>query len=254
MQRIAYACMCAAFTCVIVGAQAPLPLQFEVASIKPSVPFRGKVWVEGGPATPDPSQMTYHDRSLTQLVHQAYDIKSRQGSLPSWMENEHFDIVAKVPAGATKPDVKMMLRHLLEERFHLKVGYESRQTTAFALTVGKKGIRMPAYPVALPEGFTEATPKFRDGIDKDGFIIIPQGYATGVTSAANGVIRLSFSRVPVSILCSALANVLEAPVIDQTGLSGRYDIRLMFAQDQVETVGRIEFNGFRVWRLTLVAR
>ncbi len=147
MQRVAYICLYAAFACAIAGAQAARPLEFEVASIRPSVPFSGKVSVEGGPGTPDPGQITYHDLSLAQLVYLAYDIKSRQGSLPPWMADAHFDIVAKVPASATKPDLKMMLRSLLEARFHLKALLPSRgEMTAFALTVGKNGARMPAVP------------------------------------------------------------------------------------------------------------
>ena len=97
-----------------VYAQTHIQPEFEVASIKPSKPLPGKAIV-GGPGTSDPGQITYHDRSLTELIYIAYDIKSYQASLPSWMDNQHFDIVARVPAGATKADVRVMLRNLLVE-------------------------------------------------------------------------------------------------------------------------------------------
>jgi uncharacterized protein (TIGR03435 family) len=220
-----------------IHAQSSVPApRFEVAAIKPSVPFLGKAWVEGGPGSSDPARVTYHDRSLTQLVYLAYDINSHQVSLPSWMDNERFDIIAKVPVGAGKRDLQAMLRNLLEERFHLNVAHEFRRTAAYRLTLGKNGSRMTAYPTELPPDFVESTPRFRDGEDQDGFIIFPHGYATGVTSSREGVTRFSFARVPLRYLCNALAAVVLAPVVDATGLSGRFDIHLAFAQENYPPV------------------
>jgi uncharacterized protein (TIGR03435 family) len=215
----------------LVCAQSPSAQRFEVAVVKPAAPFAGKAWIEGGPGTSGPTRIVYHDRSLSQLVYLAYDIKSYQATLPSWMSEVHFDIVANVPTGATKAGLQMMMRNLLEERFRLRTTYESRNVGAYALVVGKSGIRAKAYPKDLPSGILETTPRFRSGEDKDGFIIIPDGYATGVVSTHDGLMRFSFARVPIGYLCNALAAVLLAPVVDETGSSQRFDIHLAFAQE-----------------------
>jgi uncharacterized protein (TIGR03435 family) len=218
-----------------VQAQSPTAQRFEVAVVKPSAPFDGKAWIEGGPGTSDPTRIVYHDRSLTQLVYLAYDIKSYQATLPSWMSEVHFDIVANVPAGATKAGLQVMMRNLLEERFQLRTAHESRNVAAYALVVLKSGIRAKAYPKDLPSGIVETTPRFRSGEDKEGFIIIPDGNATGVVSTRDGLTRFSFARVPIGYLCNALAAVLLAPVVDETGSSERFDIHLAFAKETYAT-------------------
>jgi len=108
---------CLTLAYILLHAQTDPKKQFEVASVKPSFPrkSRGKV-VDGGPGTSNPGQIAYNDLNLKSLVFLAYDIKPYQLDSPSWMEGEYFDIVAKVPAGATKDDMPLMLRNLLAER------------------------------------------------------------------------------------------------------------------------------------------
>ena len=56
----------------------------------------------GGPGTPDPGQITWTYATLKRLIMTAYDVKNYQVSGPAWLDIERYDIVAKVPAGATK--------------------------------------------------------------------------------------------------------------------------------------------------------
>jgi uncharacterized protein (TIGR03435 family) len=136
-----------------------------------------------------------------------------------------------VPAGAAKADVPVMLQNLLEERFRMKVHHESREAPAYALTVGKSGPRMMAYPMQLPEDIIEA-PRIA-GLDKDGVPIIRQGYSTGMMGFQNGQATIAIARQPIASLCQFLSKILQHPVVDQTGLTGRYDVRLHFAADQI---------------------
>jgi uncharacterized protein (TIGR03435 family) len=222
--------VCITLICAFAHAQTIANAEFEAASVKASKAPGGKA-MEGGPGTSDPGRINYHDRSLAELVYIAYDIKSYQADIPSWMRDEYFDIAAKVPAGATRADVRIMLRNLLVERFHLQVGHELKEAPAYILTAGKSGSKMQAYPMQLPEDITENMPRFRNGEDKDGFLIIPPGYAIGVISTRSGLTRFSFARLPLSFLCNALASTVQQPVLDQTGLTGRYDVHLAFAKD-----------------------
>ncbi len=219
--------------CSVLWAQAPAGPQFEVASIHPTPPSvtHEHVGISGGPGTSDPTQITYRYQNLRNLVFWAYEAKSYQFDMPAWMSDAYFDIAAKVPPGATKSDVTVMLRNLLIERFHLKVHHEERETQAYILTIGKNGPTMPAYPMELPDGAADGViPKFK-GYDKDGFLIAPPGAVTSLIMHNGGQTRINSFREPIRILCSALSNILKAPTVDQTGLTGRYDIRLRFAED-----------------------
>lgn len=81
---------------------------FEVASVKPSPPPEGgpvgffRVSAGGGPGTKDPTRIDYRNMSMGNLVVRAYGIKHFQLSGPDWITSEMYDIVAKVPLGATK--------------------------------------------------------------------------------------------------------------------------------------------------------
>jgi uncharacterized protein (TIGR03435 family) len=175
--------------------------------------------------------MTYLGMSLRDLVFRAYDALPYQLSVPSWMEDaERFDIFAKVPAGANKADIPLMLQSLLEERFHLKVRHESRDAPADALTVGRNGSLMKEYPALLPPDFIEA-PRVT-GVDRDGVYIVAPGYATVMMGSQNGITTILMARQLVGDLCKFLSRVVQQPIVDRTALTGRYDARLHFATYQ----------------------
>src|ERR1700722_17517463 len=96
------------------GAESPT---FEVASLKPAAPPAngrgpGLTFVRGGPGSSGPGQITSVG-SLMFLMTIAYDVRSYQVLGPGWLESERFDVVAKVPHGATKEQTKVMLQNLL---------------------------------------------------------------------------------------------------------------------------------------------
>jgi uncharacterized protein (TIGR03435 family) len=101
-----------AFACAALHGQTAAP-KFEAASVKPSSVRGGSyTGIVGGPGTSNPGQIAYNDQTLKNLVFIAYRVQFYQLNTPSWMEGESFDIVAKVPAGATKEDVPLMLQDL----------------------------------------------------------------------------------------------------------------------------------------------
>src|SRR5579872_6062128 len=124
-------------------------LTFEVATVKPaalpSAPdgqHRIRFGSQGGPGTSDPGQISYSFLSLRNLLAQAFDLKTFQISGPDWLDSERFDIVAKVPKGATKGDVPVMLRNLLRERFQLTFHRDKKDLPVYALVAGKSGPKM----------------------------------------------------------------------------------------------------------------
>ncbi len=76
----------------------------------------------------------------------AYGVKTYQISGPAWLDTERFDIVAKVPQGATKDDVKLMLQNLLADRFKLTLHREKKDMPMYALLVAKNGPKLKESP------------------------------------------------------------------------------------------------------------
>jgi hypothetical protein len=100
---------------------------FEVASIKTMPPQDGGPTFQrtmGGPGTKDPGRWTAEGVSLANLVSVACDLRPYQLSAADWLNNARFTVTAKVPEGAKKEDLKLMVRHPLAERFGLKGKYD----------------------------------------------------------------------------------------------------------------------------------
>ena len=122
---------------------------------------------------------------------------------PAWIDSDLYDIDAKAEADATTAELKAMLRTLLADRFHLKTRIVEKTGKGFTVTVLPTGARLD--PARNPQGpmtsFTERT---------------------GVLTIKNG---------PIAELVATLSAIVEAPVVDQTGLSGSYDISLKWTPE-----------------------
>jgi uncharacterized protein (TIGR03435 family) len=216
---------------IALGQQPNPKLTFEVVSIKLAarqamVRFQGSV--DGGPGTPAPSRIRFTDVPLSVLIMRAYDVQSFQVSGPSWMESQRFDIVAKVPGGATKEDARIMLGNLLADRFKLKLHKGSKEISIYELVVAKGGIKIKEAAqtaAASAEGAGEPTPR-----GKDGFLRTPHGQL-GIQAMGNGRMRMQGDAVTMARLTDLLAMALGRPVVDKTGLTGAYDVTADFSPE-----------------------
>ena len=103
------------------GRTPPGNVAFEVATVKPSPPLDFAKLAQEVRAGKMPrlgahisnSQAEYIYMTLKELIATAYDVKEYQISGPSWLGSERFDIVAKIPDGASKDDAPKMLQSLL---------------------------------------------------------------------------------------------------------------------------------------------
>lgn len=211
--------------------------EFEVASIKPSVlPGRGaiRLGMRGGPGSADPGRVTYTLSTVRDLMADAYDVQRNQilGG-PSWLDTERFDIVAKVPASATKQRVRGMLQSLLEERFKLALHRETRELPIYALVVSTKGPKLRDAPVTDPSAqpFSGGTGLAGMKLGRDG---CPEARDRSAAGPVNSVVMTPHGECMISNgqtmdgLAMQLSNRFDRPVIDQTGLTGRYDLRLRY--------------------------
>ena len=189
---------------------------FEVASIKPAAPMQGgriMIGMRGGPGTDDPGQMTFTNASIADLIQSAYDVKSYQVTGPGWLETPRFDVIAKVPTGTTKEASRIMLQHLLADRFKLVLHRSTKEASIYALLVAKGGPK-------LKESTTEQVSE-------------PGRVRGGMTMmiAPGGRMRMVAQGTTIPKLVDALGMQVDRPIVDMTELTGTYDITLEFAPD-----------------------
>ncbi len=143
----------------------------------------------------DQSFVKIDNLSLRVLIGMAWRVKAFQISGPAWLDADTFDIVAKPAPGYQRDQLPGLLEALLIERFKVVVHHESRSAAAYALVVSKGGS------------------KLRETAG-------PRTYLTGRPGLIEGNQR------SIVELKDLLAGMLERPVEDRTGLTGRYDLKL----------------------------
>ena len=182
------AALFAGFACL---AESPAPPKFDVASIKPAV---GKVQSE---VKTSPGSLTIRNQTLLSLIQWAYDTPRFQIEGPDWLNDDRFDLLAKAEGGGDDAKLRLMLQALLAERFGLKAHTEQKDMQVYGLTLAKGG------------------PKFQESTD-DGPPVFDRGGPTTLTA----------HRVTMKDLAAQISDPLRRPVIDETGLKGRYEIRI----------------------------
>ncbi len=180
---------------------------FVVATIKPSDPsaqgqgygFRGE-------------DVITVNTTVSWLLTFAYSLHAHQmiGG-PKWLGSDKYDLLGRpdTPGQPSREQLKIMFRKLLAERFQLKFHLEKRELPAYTITVLKSGPKFEA---------STADPNVGLGI---GFGLAPGG---GMTF---NVRNATFA----SIANALQGNLLDKPVVDLTGLTGRYDFSVKFMPD-----------------------
>jgi uncharacterized protein (TIGR03435 family) len=185
----------------------------------------------GGPGTADPGLYVCENCDLSGVVSHAYGIYPFQLSAPDWMRDQRFNISAKVPLGATKEQFKLMLQNMLAERFKLAVHFEKKEMQRSELVVAKGGPKLKESAIAPPPKEDGAEPKPaekfvepKEFMAKDGYpAVADEGQAMGYGRA-----RVVYLRRTMDYLVTYLAAQLYHPVVDATGLTGKYDIALFW--------------------------
>lgn len=186
--------------------------------------------MEGGPGTTDPGRIDYR-ASLEYLIMAAYQVGSFQVLGPSWLNDRKFEIVAKLPPGATGPQLREMLKSLLRERFHLALHREQRVMPVSVLTVAKSGpkLKESQYPRReIADGF-ELPPTGAPNeleVDQQGYPNVPPNEGAWLVTLRSGRSRTHQLNASMHDLAVILSNRVDRPVTDGTGLTGRYDFTL----------------------------
>lgn len=215
---------------IALGQQPNPKLTFEVASIKTAAPqamARLQGSVDGGPGTSAPGRIRFTDMPLRVLIMRAYNVQSFQVSGPSWMDSQRFDVIAKVPDGATKEDGQIMLQNLLADRFKLKLHKGSKDAPIYELVVAKGGIKIKeaAQTAAAQAEGAGGPPPGPPPKGKNGLLRTPHGQL-GIQAMVNDRMRMQGDAVTMARLTDILGMALGRPVVDKTGLTGAYDVTL----------------------------
>ena len=237
------------FLFINVAAVGQTPPAFEVASIRPAGPLEamaasGKMHIG---MHIDGARVDIGSLSLSDLITIAYKVKRYQVTGPSWMGVQRFDIMAKMPEGATKEQVPEMLQALLAERFKLTIHRDNKEQSVYALVVGKNGAKLkesPPDPAPAPgddptAANADTQPKIKMDAAKGGAVIT--GGATGTTKVAmgaNGTLHFEMEKMPLSALAEFLSRFMEKPVIDMTELKGNYQVAMDLSMDDLRTIAR----------------
>jgi uncharacterized protein (TIGR03435 family) len=175
------------------AAQAPA---FDVASVKANH--------SGGPRSFYPRMrngaFTAENVTLKTLLGVAYDLPVSRITGPDWIDSDRFDITAKPPEGAADSQLIPLLQSLLKERFLVAVHRETREMPAYDMVVAKGGVKLHAPDAAHPP----AMPPYAGGAQLGGNGTMPQ-------------------------IADALARVAGRPVIDRTGMEGRFFFMVNYA-------------------------
>jgi len=240
---------------------------FEVASIKPAAPLDMAKIAAGvqagqmpklGPHV-DQARAEYTYMSLKELIVLAYKVKPFQVTGPDWMASQRFDIVAKLPDGASKDDAPKMLQALLEERFKLAVHRESKEHPVLALVVGKAGPKLKESPEASAPIDENAPLKpgemkvetgegtVRVTVGKDGSASMNMGAKGTVTykmDPATRSMHLEASKVTMAGFADMLTQISQSiggggpQVVDMTELKGNYQVALDLSLEDLMGMAR----------------
>ena len=269
-----------------VGSNPPNPtagvrVAFEVASIRPAVRSpRDSAQRDGGGGNGgrcptslrvSRSRVDVQCATVTMLIGYAFRLSPDRIAGPDWMTSSgapRFDIAATIPLSASEHQVPEMFQALLVDRFKLDFHRANKNGEVYALVVERGGLKLKAAqeadgptPALAPEtGAQSSTDEFfgevqtrtiknADGRTFTTVISSPRMGTVRQTGEPFQIQRWQATSMSLQGLADLLDNVapLSSPVVDFTGLKGRYEmlleVSLSDARPGMVTVGTNPAGG-----------
>jgi uncharacterized protein (TIGR03435 family) len=220
--------LCAHAQSVIVEEPGYTPtLTFDVATIRLSPPPDANFHVSVS-SPPHSSRFEATNLPVKAMLQIAFGFDALVVGLPDWASNTFYDIKARSDEAAdarlaklTDNEVRLEKRNafrvLLADRLGLKSHLETRNSAIYYLTVAKGGVKMQAVPAAPPPADGSAPPA-------------PPPADVKAHGSQHGL-EFDGSNAPMRAITGALSSMVEAPVIDKTGLLGTYNYTLQFGRE-----------------------
>jgi uncharacterized protein (TIGR03435 family) len=175
---------------------------FEAATIRPS---QGDARRSVLGVNPGNLVMTGYD--LSRCLQWAYELQPEQIEGPDWVRETRFDIVAKSADPVDEEQLRLMLRSLLAERFGMKLHSETRVIPTYEIVLAKDG------------------PRLHDSGGKDASKLVVSA-RKGDPQFSKDKTGLIAEGATISDIAGKLSEPLQRPVVDKTGLTGNYDLRI----------------------------
>lgn len=207
---------------------------FDVATVKASghpvgKDYRGALLVE-------PGRVSARNVSLLYLIGEAYHVQPFQVTGgPKWLDEDEFDIDARSDAHFTAEQMRTMLQALLAERFRLAAHRDKKEMRVYALAAGPGGAKL--HPSTGDPKPTTSPANFH-GSMRDLANLISIGLSIPVVDDPTR---------------PAIASGAPVPVLDETGLEGRYDVSFQLAHDGGDSYTRWQ-NALHDFGLRLESR
>lgn len=208
--------------------------EFEAASIRLAAPTEERIDIG---MHIDGSLVRFNYLSVLACMRIAYEMKPYQFIAPEWMLTDHFNIVAKIPAGTGEDQVRVMLQNLLLDRFRMTVHREKRDFPVYAMMIGKGGLKLKE---TEPDTAAPAADAPQSSLD-----VKATGSTAGVFADLGNGAYFTFAdnhlighKLPMGQVADVLSNFMDKPVIDMTGLgnSTNYDFSLAITADDYRTM------------------
>jgi uncharacterized protein (TIGR03435 family) len=151
--------------------------------------------------------------------------------LPKWVTTDRYLIDARAAGNPTKDQMRLMMQSLLAGRFKLATHFETHEGPVLALTLAQAGRLGPQF---IPHA--DGPPCDKPGISPGkGIAGFPPGCGSlaELRRSAGALMLAGYRGAPMDMLAAALAGIVGQgrPVIDKTGLSGRFDFTIEWAPD-----------------------
>lgn len=202
-------------------------LTFDIVSIRPSPPPDANFHVAVS-SPPHSSRFEATNLPLKALIQIAYGFDAPVVGAPDWVSNTFYDIqcrsdeeadakLAKITDNEVRLEKRNAIRVMLAERLNLRTHLETRPTSIFNLVVSKGGVKMQLVPPPPPPADGSAPP--------------PPPAADVQAHGSQHGLEFVGKNSPLRAITGALSSMLQAPVIDKTGLTGTYNYTLQFGRD-----------------------
>lgn len=194
------------------------PIQFEVASVRPSAPTAADTVNIG--LRMDGQQAHIASFSLRNYIAMAFDVRPAQVTGPDWLTETRFDINATLPAGSSNKEIPKMLQSLLADRFGLKFHREQKDFPVYALVPGTRplGLRPVAADAAVQSGTVDVA-----ATGSGAGVAVNLGGGASYTFANN---KLEGKKLDMPTLVDTLETYMDRPIVDQSNLNGFFDVTL----------------------------
>lgn len=230
-------------TAVTAQTDPPQSRGFEVAAIRRSADVTTRAVSPSIEVLPG-GVWRVRDVTIRSLIRALYPDQARWQTVggPDWISQELYNIEARATATASAEDIRAMARKFLAERLRLEVHNEIRQLPVFLLTrpTGRRlgsGFSKPVVDCAqFRAGGERPQDKTRQPFADRlacATVVMPTSDPTLKIPGAN--LRLSAGDATITEIVPLLGSVLGRPVLDQTGITERFDIELQFSSQPLNT-------------------